>query len=112
MSNPLSERIKSLPASATLAMAAKARELKNEGKDIFIDNTPKCSARSYLTLIINPAINEDKQKKLVNDFNNYLSENRKKYNSLFLANYRESNDIARKRISFDLVYKIIGHLID
>lgn len=34
MSHPLSERIKSLPASATLAMAAKARELKNEGKDI------------------------------------------------------------------------------
>jgi aspartate aminotransferase len=34
MNKPLSERIKSLPASATLAMAAKARELKNEGKDI------------------------------------------------------------------------------
>ena len=34
MSQALSERIKSLPASATLAMAAKARELKNEGKDI------------------------------------------------------------------------------
>ena len=34
MSQQLSERIKSLPASATLAMAAKARELKNEGKDI------------------------------------------------------------------------------
>ncbi len=34
MSQPLSERIKNLPASATLAMAAKARELKNEGKDI------------------------------------------------------------------------------
>ena len=34
MSKALSERIKSLPASATLAMAAKARELKNEGKDI------------------------------------------------------------------------------
>lgn len=83
-----------------------------EDKDIFIDNTPKCSARGYLTLIINPTINEDKQKKLVNDFNNYLSENRKKYNSLFLANYRESNDIARKRISFDLVYKIIGHLLN
>ena len=87
-------------------------EYVNEDKDIFIDNTPKCSARGYLTLIINPTINEDKQKKVVNDFNNYLSENRKKYNSLFLANYRESNDIARKRISFDLVYKIIGHLID
>ncbi len=30
----LSNRIKSLPASATLAMAAKARELKNQGVDI------------------------------------------------------------------------------
>ena len=30
----LSNRIKSLPASATLAMAAKARELKNKGIDI------------------------------------------------------------------------------
>lgn len=81
-------------------------------ENIFIDNTPKCSARSYLTLIINPPINENKQRKLVNDFNKYLKDNRKKYNSLFLANYRESSDIARKRISFDLVYKIIGHLID
>ena len=30
----LSNRIKSLPASQTLAMAAKARELRGEGKDI------------------------------------------------------------------------------
>jgi aspartate aminotransferase len=34
MSHPLSDRIKGLPASATLAMAAKARELKSQGKDI------------------------------------------------------------------------------
>ncbi|WP_299059735.1 pyridoxal phosphate-dependent aminotransferase [uncultured Polaribacter sp.] len=34
MKNPLSDRITSLPASATLAMAAKARELKLAGKDI------------------------------------------------------------------------------
>lgn len=34
MSNPLSNRIKNLPVSATLAMAAKARELKAQGKDI------------------------------------------------------------------------------
>lgn len=34
MSNALSNRIKSLPVSETLAMAAKARELKAEGKDI------------------------------------------------------------------------------
>jgi len=34
MSYPLSDRIKSLPTSQTLAMAAKARELKAAGKDI------------------------------------------------------------------------------
>jgi len=34
MSHPLSNRIKSLPISQTLAMAAKARELKGQGKDI------------------------------------------------------------------------------
>ena len=34
MSHPLSERINSLPTSQTLAMAAKARELRAEGKDI------------------------------------------------------------------------------
>ncbi|TYP99541.1 aspartate aminotransferase [Tenacibaculum adriaticum] len=34
MSHPLSNRINSLPVSETLAMAAKARELKAQGKDI------------------------------------------------------------------------------
>lgn len=34
MKNHLSNRINNLPASATLAMAAKARELKQQGKDI------------------------------------------------------------------------------
>jgi len=34
MSHPLSDRINSLPVSQTLAMAAKARELKSKGKDI------------------------------------------------------------------------------
>ena len=34
MSNPLSDRINSLTTSQTLAMAALARELKEQGKDI------------------------------------------------------------------------------
>ncbi len=34
MKHPLSDRINSLPVSQTLAMAAKARELKAAGKDI------------------------------------------------------------------------------
>ena len=34
MTHPLSDRISSLPVSQTLAMAAKARELKGQGIDI------------------------------------------------------------------------------
>jgi hypothetical protein len=51
------------------------------------------------------------QEDLVEKFNNFLRVKREKYHSLFLTNYRESNTIARKRITFDLVYKIIGHLL-
>jgi hypothetical protein len=83
-----------------------------EEKDIYIDNTPNQSARTYATLQIEPIINEEKQKKLIESFNKYLREHREKYSSLFLTNYRESKDIARKRISFDLVYSITEYLLD
>ena len=80
--------------------------------DIFIDETPNLSARTYATLIIEPELNKKKQKQLVNKFNLFLEERRQKYNSLFLTNYRESKTIARKRISFDLVYLIVGYILD
>ena len=80
-------------------------------EDIFIDNTEKLSARSYATLIIKPEIDFDKQKVLVKKFNDFLGENREKYNSLFLTNYRESNSIARKRISFKLAFDICSYLL-
>jgi hypothetical protein len=63
-------------------------------------------------LIIEPKINKNKQKELILKFNKYLEEHRKKYNSLFLTNYRESKDIARKRISFDLVYSITAYILE
>lgn len=71
----------------------------------------KISSRTYATLTITPKINDDIQKKLADDFNKYLNNKREKYNSLFLTNYRESKKIARKRISFDLAYKIVGMLM-
>ena len=46
------------------------------------------------------------------DFNEFLEAKREKYHSLFLTNYRESKDIARKRISFDLVYQIVEFILD
>lgn len=80
--------------------------------DLYIDETPNLSSRTYASLIITPSINDAKQKKLVEKFNSFLADNRKRYHSLFLTNYRESKDIARKRISFDLVYQIVEHILD
>ena len=71
----------------------------------YIDTTENLSARSYATLVIDPPIDAEKQKKIVNRFNEYIRDKRDEYNSLFLTNYREGS---RKRISFDLAFKICG----
>lgn len=82
-----------------------------DARNKYIDNTPKLSARSYAVLVIDPPLPMEKQGELVNRFNNYLSEKRNMYHSLFLTNYRESNSIARKRISFGLVFDICNYLL-
>ena len=81
-------------------------------ESVYIDETPNHSSRTYASLIITPAIEMDKQVKLVEEFNKFLADHRKKTHSLFLTNYRESKDIARKRISFDLVYSIVEYILD
>jgi len=82
---------------------------------IFIDTTTKKSARSYAGISIvkndGTTLTNEQQIKLVIDFNTFLNEYRDRYNSLFMSNFRESNTIARKRISFDLIYLIIGHCL-
>ncbi len=83
-----------------------------DDKKKFIDKTENLSARSYASLVITPNIDIEKQKELVEKFNIYLDEMRNKYNSLFLTNYRESNSIARKRISFELAFRICNYLLD
>lgn len=91
-----------------------------DDNNVFVDNTPNLTARTYATIIIQIKekdkikkynINKKQQIKLAKDFNKFLEDNRNKYNSLFLTNYRESKGIARKRISFDLVYLIIKYLL-
>lgn len=80
--------------------------------EVYVDETPNQSARTYATLVIQPAISKKRQEQLVSDFNHLLNAYREKYHSLFLTNYRESKDIARKRISFELVYQIVSHLLN
>ena len=85
---------------------------KEHYEELYIDETENLSARAYAGLIIEPAITNDQQRLLVQNFNDFISENRKKYHSLFLTNYRESkNGFARKRISMSHGYEIINYLL-
>lgn len=74
----------------------------------YIDNTPNFTMRTSGVICIKPAISLGNQKVLIEKFNSFLNKERDKYNSLFLTNYR---DKYRKRISFDLVFKLILHLL-
>lgn len=76
--------------------------------EMYIDNTQKKSNRSYISLSIKPEISIEMQKKLCNEFNNFLEKKRNKYHSLFLCNYRNNY---RKRISFNLIYSLVKHLL-
>lgn len=74
----------------------------------YLDDTANLSARSYATLVIEPSLSVEEQKVLADRFNTFLNGYRTQYASLFLPTYREHK---RKRISFDLVYHIVKHLL-
>lgn len=82
--------------------------VKTDEMDKYIDSTLNLSSRSYALLIIEPQIAIEKQEKLIEQFNEFITIHREKYNSLFLTNYRENS---RKRISFGLVYEICNYLL-
>ena len=71
----------------------------------------KPTSRSYASLLIEPTISEERQKILVQQFNEFIERYRTKYHSLFLPNYRECKDYPRKRIPFTLAYSILNHLL-
>lgn len=72
----------------------------------------KDTDRSFATLIMDKIYTEEQQIKICNQFNRILESNREKYNSMFLTNFRNStSSYARKRISFDVAYKLISYII-
>lgn len=82
-----------------------------DDKNIFIDNTSNLTERSFATLVINKSMSYNEQSNLVKKMNTFIEKQREKYNSLFLANYRESNTISRKRISFNLAFRICNYIL-
>ncbi len=70
------------------------------------------TSRTYATLCIRGIeLSEDDQIDITKRFNEFLEKYRKMYWSLFLPQYRESKAYARKRIPFDLVYRIVSNLL-
>lgn len=90
-------------------MANRIRLYYKEG---YVYLAKDCS-RTYATLILNgKVLTTNQQKKLCSLFNSFIEDKRKTTWSLFLPQFRESKEYARKRIPFTLAYKIIQYIIN
>jgi len=68
----------------------------------------KNTSRTYATLVTTGwELTEDDQIELCKWFNEFIETKRSQYWSLFLPQYRESKEYARKRIPFRLVYDLL-----
>lgn len=67
----------------------------------------KDTDRVFATLTCENKLSELEELFLIKKFNSFLNGSREKYSNLLLTNYR---DYGRKRISFDLVYKMCSYL--
>jgi hypothetical protein len=70
------------------------------------------SSRSFATIcILGKNLSEREQIDICKIFNEFIEKKRAETWSLFLPQYRESKEYARKRIPFELAYRIILHII-
>jgi hypothetical protein len=82
-----------------------------EYKEGYVYPAKECS-RTYATLCIQGKnLSSEEQKKICLEFNALLEKKRSETWSLFLPQFRESKEYARKRIPFELAYTIVLHLI-
>jgi len=69
----------------------------------------KNTSRNMAHIIFGQKIPINEQEKLMQEFNQELNRNRRKYFSFFLTNFRDNG---RKRISFDFTYKFLNYLYE
>lgn len=67
----------------------------------------KNTSRNMAHIMFKKDISIDDQENMMEEFNKELNENRKKYSSFFLTNFRDNS---RKRISFDFAYKLLNYI--
>lgn len=104
------EKITSMTLSA-LDSGTKDGRICLEYKEGYVYPAKECS-RTYATLcILGKTLSSEDQKKICLEFNAFVEKKRSETWSLFLPQFRESKEYARKRIPFELVYTIVLHLI-
>ena len=82
-----------------------------EYKEGYVYPAKDCS-RTYATLCVQGRIlTQQEQRTICAIFNALVEKKRKETWSLFLPQFRESKEYARKRIPFELAYTIVLHLI-
>ncbi len=69
----------------------------------------KNTSRNMAHLIFKEELPINEQIELMREFNEVLNQERNKYLSFFLTNFRDNN---RKRISFELAYKFLNYIYD
>ena len=106
------------PGEQLTAMTLNALDSGTQGGRISLDYKAgyvypaKDCSRSYATLCIQGrTLTAAEQEKLCADFNALVEKKRTETWSLFLPQYRESKEYARKRIPFELAYIIVRHLL-
>ena len=85
--------------------------IQMEYKDGYVYPAKDCS-RTYATLRISgKTLSEEEQIEICRLFNEFLETKREEYWSMFLPQFRESKEYARKRIPFELAYRIVLYVI-
>lgn len=81
-----------------------------EYKEGYVYPAKDCS-RTYATLCVQGrSLSAADQERLCREFNALVEKKREETWSLFLPQFRESKEYARKRIPFELAYQIVAHL--
>lgn len=94
-----------------LDSGTKSGRIALEYKKDYLYPAKDCS-RTYATFrVMGITLSEDEQIAICKSFNDYLEKKRCETWSLFLPQFRESKEYARKRIPFELAYRIFLNII-
>jgi hypothetical protein len=103
------EQLTNMTLSA-LDSGSKEGRIKMKFEKDYVYPAKDCS-RTYATMIVKGIVlSDEKQEEICEEFNKFIEKKRDETWSLFLPQYRESKEYARKRIPFELAYQILNYI--